>query len=98
MSSSSNSDNDNNTSTEEVVKRKAGRPIGSGRTALWRYRENGTYSHECLDPEYAKKYYREHLMYKVCCPLCSRNVGVQKLTRHQGTVLCKKNRKDNNIV
>ena len=95
--SSSSSDNEL-PKEDEVVKRKVGRPVGSGRTALWRYRENGTYSHECLDPEYAKKYYREHLMYKVCCPLCSRNVGVQKLSRHQGTALCKKNRKDDNIV
>ena len=93
--SSSSSENDTNTSTEEVVKRKMGRPI----TAPWRHNTtNGKYDHRCNDPEYYKLYYRNKLSVKVTCPLCLCETGKQKLLRHQETALCKKNRNDMNIV
>ena len=86
---SANSDSDN--SNIEPPKKKMGRPI----TALWRYRPDGTYNKNCADPN---QYYRDHIAFKINCPLCSKLVGQQKIKRHQSTTLCMKNRKDNNIV
>ena len=41
---------------------------------------------------YQNKYYHDHLSKKVKCPLCSRTCSLQKLSRHQQTGLCLRNR------
>ena len=61
--------------------------------ALWRYKENGVYSHAPKDdPDYYKRYYHEKIKLKIECPLCKRMTGAQKLSRHQESTLCLKNR------
>ena len=41
---------------------------------------------------YQNEYYHKHLSKKVKCPFCSRTCSLQKLSRHQQTNLCLRNR------
>ena len=78
--------------------KKRGPPI----TALWRYREDGTYDKRALDPnyqtEYNTKYYAEnrerlleHYKQPVVCSLCNTTiVGINKLARHKKSNKCMK--------
>ena len=59
-------------------------------SAVWRYREDGTYNNKPNSPTYFKDYYNKKLAFKIECPLCGTIVGQQKLKLHQTTQKCAK--------
>jgi len=56
-------------------------PVGRPRTALWRYRPNGTYNHHPTSPTYYHDYYLSHFV-SVECPHCHKTMGSTKLNKH----------------
>ena len=70
---------------EPTPKRPIGRPrLGPNNTR--KYEDKEVYN------DYQNKYYHKHLSKKIQCPLCSRICSLQKLSRHQQTGLCLRNR------
>ena len=78
--------------SSSLNKCKRGRPI----TALWRYKEDGTYNKDPINKNYFNEYYRDHWhSEKITCPLCNRGVVKKVLRRHQSTDVCKKSQVSN---
>ena len=78
-----NEDSKLNLEPEEVpIKRTRGRP----RTALWRYREDGTYNRYSKIPNYQDIY--EHAL--VQCELCGRYIAKPSRRRHTNSLICAK--------
>jgi hypothetical protein len=79
----------NEITTSEEPK-KVGRPI----TAMWRYGEDGKYNTQVIDPEYTKKYWREHYRKPFTCDICGTTLqccgsGVHKHHRSMKCQLAK---------
>ena len=76
--------------TDHVETKSMGRPRGG---------DNNTKLSEDIEHHrtYHRNYYRNKLCVKVECPFCHRASTLQKLSRHQQTKLCFKNRDGDNI-
>ena len=56
-----------------------------------RWLANGKYNDHPLDPEYFKKYYREHFAHSHTCEICGTVLAnTQKIQRHQNAKKCQK--------
>ena len=53
-----------------------------------RRREDESYDHTPLDPEYTKTYYAKKLGVKEKCKLCGREVAHMHMERHFATQVC----------
>ena len=67
---------------ESPPKRSKGRPLGS-RTALWRYKEDGTYDARPCDKAYFVKYAAQR---KLCT--CGRMILVGDIYKHKKYKIC----------
>jgi len=75
------------TSSEEEAKpaKKVGRPI-----AEWRHGPDGKYNSCAIDPEYAKKYFNEHLRKPWTCPVCEKTLKTcgPAIHKHKNSLHC----------
>ena len=65
-------------------------PKGRVRSALWRYREDGTYNNNPISESYYRDYYHEKLSMKKECEFCKSSVCMQQIKRHQKSAKCLK--------
>ena len=73
-------------SEEEVIPpKKVGRP-----KAEWRHRPDGKYYSCAKDPEYAKKYWNEHLRKPWTCPVCDKTLQTcgPAIFKHKNSLHC----------
>ena len=70
---------------ENVKPKKLGRPL----TAQWRYKENGVYNNNAVDPEYAIKYWRTHYRKPYTCNICGATLNCcGAIPRHEKSLHC----------
>lgn len=79
-----------NDSEEDIIiimtKRSRGRPINPDR-----HLPDGSYNKQCLDPEYAKKYYYKTFRVNYTCTICGKELATnQKIKRHENSAFCLK--------
>ena len=73
----------------QPVKRRLGKPRQE--SAVWRWKDDGTYDSRPIDPEYFKKY----MSVRVACPLCNLSVLRGVLARHKKRTICAKRQMNN---
>ena len=77
--------NISSSSSEDIQPIKRGRGKPRQESAVWRYKENGTYDGRPIDPEYSKKY----MNVRVPCPNCGVQVPRGHVSRHKKAKPCK---------
>ena len=82
---------------EEIIietEKPRGRPINPVR-----HRPDGTYNKQCLDPEYAKRWYHKRFCVPYTCGTCGRTLANdQTIKQHESTAVCPKaNKKFENV-
>jgi hypothetical protein len=84
-------ENDISSSPDDTqpVKRRLGKPRQE--SAIWRWKDDGTYDNRPNDPEYFKKY----MSVRVSCPLCNLSVLRGVLPRHKKRAICAKRQMNN---
>jgi hypothetical protein len=72
---------------ESIIKKRA------VKNAPWRHNADGTYNNKPSDPEYFKKYWREHFKKEYICIHCDKKLlNTEKIKRHEMSHLCIKAR------
>ena len=78
-------ENDISSSPDDTqpVKRRLGKPRQE--SAVWRWKDDGTYDSRPIDPEYFKKY----MSVRVPCPFCGVDVLRGNIPKHKKRKPCK---------